>query len=367
MVSLLATGLVAALFQPLRERLQVSVNRLMYGERDEPYVLLARLSRKIEGSLIPERVLPTILETFTQSLKLPYASLLLYRDDGAEVVADYGRTDTAAKPADPVVFPLTHQGETFGELRLEPRSPDETFSPGELALLRTIAQQVSVAAYAVRQTLDLRRSRERLINAREEERLRIRRDLHDGLGPALAGLNLQASSLKSLITTQPDAAQAAVDELRSGLRKTVDEVRQIVHDLRPPSLDQLGLKGALEQLVEGLGMSSKGNAIKITTDIPESLTLPPATEVAVYRVTQEALSNALKHARASHVAVTLTLECSLRLTIRDDGIGIPEHYRAGVGLRSMQERVEELRGSFEIASWPHQGTIIRVGLPYDHA
>lgn len=362
-VSLVATGLVAVLFQPLRERLQLVVNRLMYGDRDDPYALLAKLSRGVEGSLTPERVLPTILETLTQALKLPYASVMLYRDEKAKVVADQGSWTCTT---DPVVLPLTHQGETFGELRLEPRSPDDPFSPGELGLLRTIAQQVSVASYAVRQTLDLRRSRERLVTAREEERLRIRRDLHDGLGPTLAGLNLQAGSLKRLIATQPDAAQVAVDELRGELRKAVAEVRQLVHDLRPPSLDQLGLKGALEQLAEGLGMSGEAHC-KITTDIPESLTLPPATEAAVYRVVQEALTNAVKHAQARYVAVTLKAECDLRLTIRDDGVGIPEHPRAGVGLRSMRERVDELSGSLEIVSRPQQGTAIHVSLPYAQA
>lgn len=360
-ISLVATGLVAVLFQPLRERLQRLVNRLLYGEREEPYALLARLSDSVEGSLTPERVVPTVLETVTHALKLPYASVLIFHDTKTEVVAEYGHWNAET---DPLVLTLVHQGEAFGELRLEPRSPDETFSPGELTLLRTIAQQVSVAAYAVQQTLDLRRSRERLITAREEERLRIRRDLHDGLGPTLAGLNLQAGSLKHLIKAEPEAARAAVDELQHELRNAVGEVRQLVHDLRPPSLDQLGLKGALEQLAEGLGVSAEAPC-KISTDVAESLTLPPATEVAIYRIVQEALSNALKHARASYVAVTLKREYGLRLTIKDNGIGVPEHYRAGVGLCSMRERVEELRGSFEIVSRPLQGTMIYVGLPYD--
>lgn len=360
-VSLVATGVVAVLFQPLRERLQRLVNRLLYGEREEPYALLARLGEEIERSLTPERVVPTVLETITHALKLPFASVHLYRNMKTEVVAEHGDPNAATAP---LVLPLVHQGEVFGELQLEPRSPDETFSPGELTLLRTIAQQVSVAAYAVRQTLDLRRSRERLITAREEERLRIRRDLHDGLGPTLAGLNLQAGSLKRLIKAEPEAARAAVDELQHELRSAVGEVRRLVHDLRPPSLDQLGLKGALEQLAEGLDVSAEVPC-KISTDVAESLTLPPATEVAIYRIVQEALSNALKHARASYVAVTLKREYGLRLTIKDNGIGVPEHYRAGVGLCSMRERVEELCGSFEIISRPQQGTIICVSLPYD--
>ena len=362
-VSLLATGLIAVLFQPLRERLQRVVNRAMYGRRDEPYALLAKLSQKVEGSLTPEQVLPTSLETVTQALRLPYASVLLHHDEGSEMVAEHGNwTDFRADPKNPVAFSLVHQGETFGELRLLPRGPGEAFSTKELNLLKTIAQQVSVAAYAVRQTLDLRRSRERLITSREEERLRIRRDLHDGLGPTLAGLHLQAGSLNRLIKTEPEVAQVAVDELRGELRKAVGEVRQLVHDLRPPSLDQLGLKGALEGLAASLGAPG----CEITTDIPALPPLSPATEVAVYRITQEALTNAVKHARAHRVAVTLKPECDLNLVIRDDGVGIPEHYRAGVGLRSIRERAEELRGSFEIAH-PCRGTTLYVRLPYGRA
>ncbi len=355
-VSLIATGLIAALFQPLRERLQRLVNRLMYGDRDEPYALLAKLSSRVEGSLTPERVVPTILETLTQALKLPYASVLLYRDERAEVVAAYG---SRAGVTNPVLFLLVHQGETFGEMRLEPRSPDESFSPGELSLLRTIAQQVSVAAYAVRQTLDLRRSRERLITAQEEERLRIRRDLHDGLGPTLAGLNLQASSIRGLIATQPEGAQAAVDELRSELRKAVGEVRQIVHDLRPPSLDELGLRGAVEHLVHKVAADAAQPLI--TLELPELPDLPPATEVAAYRIIQEALTNALKHAHAQNFAITARLGEHLLLILRDDGDGLPESYRAGVGLHSMRERAEALGGRFTVATGP--GTTIQVELP----
>jgi signal transduction histidine kinase len=161
----------------------------------------------------------------------------------------------------------------------------------------------------------LRRSREHLITAREEERLRIRRDLHDGLGPTLAGLSLQASSLKRLIATQPEAAQVGVDELRSELRKAISEVRGLVHDLRPPSLDQLGLKGALEQLAEGLERPDDQAPMRITTEITDLPTLPPATEVAIYRIVQEALTNTLKHAQARHATVTLKLECNLKLTL----------------------------------------------------
>jgi signal transduction histidine kinase len=356
-LSLLATGFVAVLFQPLRERLQRFVNRLMYGEREEPYKLLSKLNQRIENAVEPEKVLPTILETITHALKLPYASVVLYNDKGSEIVSQHGTSSSM-----PSIFPLVHQGETFGELRLEPRAPSEPFSHNELELLKTIAQQVSVAAYAVRQSADLQRSRERLITAREEERLRIRRDLHDGLGPTLAGLNLQAGLLQSLIRKDPESAASVVSEFRGELKRAIAEIRQIVHDLRPGSLDEFGLLGALQQLTENLQVET-GVAPHIYLDIQPLPNLSAALEVAVYRITQEALTNAVKHARAKTITVTLRLESNLTLSIRDDGQGLPEHYRSGLGLRSMRERAEELCGSLLIETHARQGTEIKAVLP----
>jgi signal transduction histidine kinase len=352
-LSLLATGFVAVLFQPLRERLQTFVNRLMYGEREEPYKLFSKLNQRIESAVEPEKVLPTVLETISQALKLPYASVVLYREASSEIVSEYGQSSL-----EPVILPLVHQGETFGELRLEPRGADETFTSDELDLLKTISQQVSIAAYAVRQTLDLRRSRERLIAAREEERLRIRRDLHDGLGPTLAGLNLQASSLTTLISQNPESAKDVVREFKGEIRKAIAEIRQLVHDLRPPSLDELGLAGALKQLGEKLNHP----LLQVRFDILDLPDLEPALEVAIYRITQEALTNVVKHASAKTVTVRLNMTERLELTITDDGQGFPEEYRAGVGLRSMRERAEELGGTLRIHS-TQQGTEIKAVLP----
>lgn len=359
-VSLLATGLVAVLFHPLRERLQRFVNRLLYGERDEPYALLSKLSQQIEGALVPEEVLPTILETVTRALKLPYASVLFYYREGNATIAEHG-----ALSSPPVVFPLTYQGETFGEMRLGTRAADEAFSPAEARLLTTITRQASVAAYAARQTVDLKRSRERLVATREEERLRIRRDLHDGIGPTLAGLGLQASALKHLFRNDPDAAEQAVDELKAELGRAAGELRQLVHDLRPPSLDQLGFLEALRQLVETLNFDdNNGSALPaIRLELPAAADLPAATEVALYRIVQEALTNALKHARARHIVVRLQVDDAVSLTICDDGIGLPDLPRAGVGLHSMRERTEELNGTFEITSRVGQGTKVRASLP----
>src|SRR6266496_3400473 len=169
-ISLLATGVVAMLFQPLREYLQRVVNRLLYGERDNPYAVLARLSQRLEATLAPDAVLPTIVQTVTEALKLPYAVLALNGPAGLTVVAAHGT------PADtPLHLLLSYQNEPVGELRLAPRAAGEAFSPGDRRLLDDLARQAGVAAYAVRLTADLRRvnaelqrSRARLVTTREE-------------------------------------------------------------------------------------------------------------------------------------------------------------------------------------------------------
>lgn len=363
-LSLLGTGLVAVLFQPLQVSLQGAVNRMLYGQRDEPYSLLTRLSQQIGAVQVPEQMLPTLAQTVAETLKLPYAGLFLYTgaETGEQVegVGEYG-----VGVAKPVIFPLEHQGERFGELRL---GVSGTLDPKVVALLRTISQQASVAVYAVRQTRDLKRSRERLIVARETERLRLRRELHDGLGPTLAGLNLQLSALEHL-ADQPEAVRGALASVQQEVRFAAAEVRRIVYDLRPPSLDQLGLAGALAQLVTDVRAEQAGLSVTLTLpDEPYLLppTLSPATEVALYRIVQEALTNTLKHAQAQYLSVVVSLDSALRLTIRDDGCGLPDHYRAGVGLHSMRERVSELGGQFTLVSQDsdaQRGTMISVELP----
>src|SRR5215216_2948104 len=184
-VSLVATGLVAVLFQPLRGRLQRGVNRLMYGERDDPYAVISRLGRRLEATLVPEAVLTTVVETIAQALKLPYAAILLEEGEGYRSAASYGSPRGESE-----TLPLVYQREEIGQLVLSPRAPGEGFSDADRDLLEDLARQAEVAVHAVRLTADLQSSRERLVATREEERRRLRRDLHDGIGPTLTGLAL---------------------------------------------------------------------------------------------------------------------------------------------------------------------------------
>ncbi len=241
-VSLVATGLVAVLFQPLRERLQRVVDRLMYGERDDPYAAISRLGERLEAALEPEAVLPTIVLTVREALRLPYAAVTLGTENDAAV------TESGTPVDEPLRLPLLYRGEPVGELLLAPRSGEEDFSPADRRLLEGLARQAGIAAHAVRLTNDLRSSRERLVTAREEERRRLRRDLHDGLGPTLGSLPLKLDVADDLVVEDPAAARELLRGLKTQAQSAVVDIRRLVYDLRPPALDDLGLLGALREL-----------------------------------------------------------------------------------------------------------------------
>lgn len=362
-ISLIATGIVAVGFQPLRERVQRGVNRLLYGERDEPYGVLSRLGQRLEGTLAPDEILPAIVRTLTEALRLPYAAIEI--DDGATPV-----TAVAGSPVDGVLrLPLVYQSEVVGELVVAPRSPGETFGHADRRLLADLARQAGVAAHAVRLTADLQRARQRLVSAREEERRRLRRDLHDGLGSQLSALAIQASALRAQIGRDPEEAAATANELRTELKASVAEIRRLVHGLRPPSLDELGLVGALRERARRFDGppdgDPAGNRLRVAFEAPADLPdLPAAVEVALYRIMEEALTNVVRHAAAARCTVRLALDGrAVRLSIADDGAGLPAGAAAGVGLGSMRERAAELGGACTVATGDHGGTVVQATLP----
>lgn len=353
-ISLLATAAVAMLFQPLRARLQRLVNQLMYGERDEPYAVLSRLGQRLEAAVAPSALLPAVVETVATALKLPYAAIALQSGPASEVAASMGH------PAGELLrWPLVHQGETIGDLLVSARRPGEGLSAADRLLLADIARQASGAAYAVRLNADLQRSRESLVAAREEERRRLRRDLHDGLGPRLAGLALRIDTVRNRLANDP-RADPLLDGLQEQTEAAITDVRRLVEGLRPPVLDQLGLLSALHEHTSSL----RHNGLQVTLEAPDCLPpLPAAVEVAAYRIATEALTNVLRHARAHLCRVRIALDGALELAIVDDGIGLPVDYRAGVGLVSMRERAAELGGTCTIERTVPAGTSVLARLP----
>lgn len=369
LLSALVTGAVAFLFQPLRQRLQNAVNRLMYGERDDPATALAHLGQRLETALTPEALLPSIVETVAQTLKVPYVAL---RIEGFDRLTRWPEGLTAAhpvtlSPSHLVSFPLIFQSENLGYLQVAPRAPAEAFSAADRRLLEQIAQQAAPAVHAYRLTADLQRSRERIVTAREEERRRLRRDLHDGLGPTLASQALKLEAALEAVENQPATARAQLSELKTQTQALVSDVRRLVYDLRPPVLDELGLVSALQEHARRVVPPASG--LRVAVHAPENLPpLSAALEVAVYRIALEALTNVVKHAQAHECVIEFSIsewqaQKFLTLEIVDDGVGLPQPHHADVGLASMRERAEELGGTCFINPRQPNGVQVLAQIP----
>jgi signal transduction histidine kinase len=373
LISLIAAGLVAVAFQPLRDLLQRGINRLLYGLRDEPYVVLAGLGQRLKTTLEPDAILSTIVETVREALKLSYAAIEVKEGSMLALAASAG-----TPPAKEVLrLPLVYQGEPVGTLILAPRGRDNALTSADLHLLEDLAYQIGSAVHTVRLnadlqalTGDLQRSREHLVTTREEERRRLRRDLHDGLGPMLSAIMLNVGLVRSIYRREPESADALLNQLEEEIESVIGDIRRVVYNLRPPALDELGFVGAIREYVARFGSEEQAHnaALKITIEAPEVLPpLPAAVEVAAYRIVQEAVTNVIRHAHAHSCCIRFRVEDALQIEVSDDGKGIEEADRAGVGLTSMRERAEELGGTFAIKKAVPRGTQITACLPLSEA
>jgi two-component system, NarL family, sensor kinase len=353
-----ATVLAVAVLFPLQGRVQRRIDRLFYGDRGAPYEALARLGRRVEEAADTESALNTMVKTIADSLRLPYAAIELRLGDEWRPTAAYGEA-----PVEVVAFPLIFQRETVGRLLVGTRGHGDRLGPEEERLLADLARQAGPATHAValRQALDA--SRAGLVTAREEERRRLRRDLHDGIGPTLAGLTLGLDTARRRLSPDQTALLDLLDKLKAETQRAVADVRRIVYGLRPPALDQLGLAGSLREEVGRL--KSEAPELTVTLDASDDALadLPAAAEVACYRIVTEALTNVIRHAKATRCWVRIRFDGCLDVEVRDDGVGLPEGWRTGVGIASMRERVTELGGDLVIEpSLPH-GTRIAARLP----
>jgi two-component system, NarL family, sensor kinase len=348
---LLAGAVVVLLVLSLRERLRPVVMRLVFGDRDDPYEVVRRLGQRLEATASADSALRSVVETLAAALRLPYVAVEL---TGLESQ----RASVGRPSGHPLTIPLTHRGEEVGQLVLDTGPVREPFGPADRRLLDGLARQVGMTAHNLLLTARLQRSLERVVSAREEERRRLRRDIHDGLGPVLASGTMRIELAGALMATDVAAAQVVLAELGATQQQALGDLRRLVEGLRPPVLDQLGLVGALRQ--RGDRFAGLVVAIDAAEDVEP---LPAAVEVAAYHIVSEALTNVVKHAAARTCVIRLWRDDGLHLSVEDDGTGLPDSYRAGTGLHSIRERATELGGQATASRAASGGTVVAARLP----
>lgn len=348
-----AVVLVAVAVEPLRAVLRTRVERWVYGERADPYRALRRLGDRLEQTLAPADVLTTVVSTVLDTLRLDHVQLALAGPGGLQVVASAGSSVGSAVGRAVREVPVTYQGERMGVLAVEGELSD-----ADEQLLAGLVRHAGVAVHAVRLSLDLQRSRERLVTAQEEERRRLRRDLHDGLGPELASIVMRLDAVRAM--TSDERLSAVLLELTVQARNAVQDIRGLVEGLRPPALDEVGLVGALRQ------QAARLSDVPFVIDVqgPEPVpALPAAVEVAAYRIAVEAMTNVARHAQAHSCLVVVALNGHLEVVVSDNGRGVPVQHRAGVGLASMLERATEVGGTCTVSARAEGGTQVLAVLP----
>lgn len=337
---------VALLFNPVRVRLQRVLDRTLYGHRRDPVRALSHLSARLDAEM---GSLDDLLTAVRDALQLPYAA---FRLRGREVAA----SGSAAGVLE--VIPLAASGTASGEMVIGVRPGQSRLASQDVHVLSVLAIPLGVALRATMLSEELQQSRERIVAAREEERRRLRRDLHDGLGPTLSGVAYATDAARNLARSDPDTAVDLLVRLRGDIGDAIVEIRRLVEGLRPPALDELGLVGALHREAERLSYQDGGRPLTVSVDAPPDMPeLPAAVEVAAYRISAEALNNAAKHSGAENVCVRITVGEELHIQVRDDGTPGPDGWLPGVGMASMSERAAEVGGRCEAHPGPDGGNV----------
>jgi signal transduction histidine kinase len=341
---------VAVLAVPVGVRVRDRVDRLLYGHQDVS-TAVARMGDELDSAHDPADALPGLARAVAETLG---ASGVRLDPDPRLGLAAVHVGERLEEPTLERV--LWHRGQELGRLVVGARAPGEAFSAADLVLVEVLARQLTLAVDAVALASQLQQSRGEIVTAREEERRRLRRDLHDGLGPALAGIALTLQAAQNTGGAEGDALVAGAGEQ---MQDVVAEIRRIVQALRPSVLDDLGLAAAIRAHADRLA------PLAIEFDLPDpQLPMSAAAELAVYRIATEALTNVVRHAHASNCRVALRSDGGETvLEVTDDGRGLDPRADPGIGLRSMRERAAELGGHVVLSEASHGGLAVAVRLP----
>ena len=338
MVVAATTGLAGFGLRDAVRFVRLRVDRAFYGDRAEPYRVLRALPRRLNQGLSPNEIPFAVCQTVVSVLRLPAAAIEV---DGRRLAS------AGAADGEPTAFEL---GRT-GRLLVWPRSGQRALDELDIAALEPVVEQTATAI----STLLVG---ERLERSIEEERLRLRRDLHDGLGPSLAGVTLQLGAVRTMLPPRSEAG-SLLAAVMVHMRQIVADFRRVTRNERPLLLEEHGLRGALAELCRRL--STPGTPV--TAQLPD--VLPEAHDEVVFHVAAEALANAVRHAGARSITLRVTVTPGWAIVeVCDDGAGIAEPVKPGVGLTSMAERARAAGGEYEIDSGP-AGTTVRARFPLE--
>jgi signal transduction histidine kinase len=356
-------AVVALLALPIRDVLRRWTTRFVFGNRQDPRRVMEVVATRTAGAGSPDEVLAAVLGEIATQLRLTRLSVRSgpgNRTLTATATGNGDRADTtAADGAGSTRIDLVHRARTVGELVASPRPGQDRLDPADVDALERLAPQLASLVDAAGAADALRASRDNLVRVREEERRRLRHDLHDGLGPVLTGVALTVDAARNTVDTDPGRADLLLDGARRQLTEAVGEVRRIVEGLRPLALDDLGLAGSIRRHSQQFPQLD----IAVSEDGPLD-DLPAAVEVAAYRIATEALTNAARHAGASGVSIQLRRNGALEVEVTDDGRA-DAPWTPGVGLTSMHERVAEVGGELEVGPRPGGGGRVLATLPVE--
>jgi signal transduction histidine kinase len=346
----LAAAAVAVAVQPSRLWLQRRISTLVHGQAHDPRAVAARMGSQLARATSTDDLLRSLVESLGSTLRLESATLV---SDGA-VLARWGSATSA-----PQLVELRHGDEPIGRLAVT-LPPGEAFGARGAAALEELAVVLAAGLTLARSVWQLEAARDRLTRARLQERRVIRRELHDGLGPWLAGLRLGLRGVANTVQRDPASAVTMLSALQGELDQRIEDVRSVARSLLPPVLDELGLAAALTELVAR--HRDSGLAVELVTADLDGL--PPAVAAAGYAIASEAVINVQRHAGVDACRLQAGVrDGALVVVCVDGGAGVPADAGAGVGTRSMRERAEELGGSLTITAGEPRGTVVRAELP----
>ena len=351
-----AAGAVAVLFAPVREHAQRGVSQRLFGLAADPGVVFERLGKRLSNASDSDALMAAVVETVTESLRLPYAAVELDLAGSPRIIEQRGHPTGTVESVE-----LRVDDRVVGRVLVSPRRDDTSLGPHDTTLLANLARHAAVAARVSVLTNTLRETQRQLVVSREAERDRIQHDLHDRIGPVLVGLALQLSA----VADQPDpkAAHELLGRLEREATNAVEDVRRLARDLRPAELEQIGLSAALEAAGARLGATKR---FRFDFEIPLALPrLSEEREDTVYMVVLEAMTNSVRHSGGHRASIRLTAGAGQAVdgVVEDDGSGVSGDPCEGTGLESMRRRIASCGGQLAIGRSRLGGALISFHLP----